>query len=59
MITPFTIKKTITEEDLMQLRQWKNILVERKESIKKGSDLYIFLSDELIRVVDFLNTLTV
>lgn len=59
MKTPYTIKKTITEEDMMQLRQWKNILVDRKNSVNRESDLYTFFSDELIRVVDFLNALTV
>jgi len=55
----YTVKKYISEEDIMQLRQWKNILVERKASVKRESELYTFFSDELIRVVDFLNTLTV
>ena len=59
MKTPYTIKKTITEEDMMQLRQWKNILVDRKNSVNRESDLYTSFSDELIRVVDFLNALTV
>jgi hypothetical protein len=55
----YTVKKYISEDDIMQLRQWKNILVERKGSVNRESELHTFYSDELIRVVDFLNTLTV
>jgi len=57
--SPFTIKKKVTEEDLMQMREWKNILVKRRDAANVGSEMHILFSDELIRVVDLLTTLTI
>lgn len=45
----------ITESDLQQLRDWKNKVIEIRDS-KKGSELYVKWDLEAKRIVEFLSS---
>lgn len=47
----------ITESDLQQLRDWKNKVIEIRDS-KKGSELYVKWDLEAKRIVEFLSSFT-
>jgi len=44
----------ITQSDLQQVRDWKNKVVEIRDS-KKGSELYVTWDLEVKRIIEFLN----
>lgn len=57
---PFSTHKPvdyITESDLQQLRDWKNKVIEIRDS-KKGSELYVKWDLEAKRIVEFLSSFT-
>ena len=43
----------ITESDLQQVRDWKNKVIEIRDS-KKGTPMYVFWDLEAKRIVEFL-----
>lgn len=45
----------INESDLQQVREWKNKVIEIRDS-KKGSELYVTWDLEAKRLVEFLNS---
>lgn len=45
----------VSESDLQQVREWKNKVIEIRDS-KKGSELYVTWDLEAKRLVEFLNS---
>ena len=46
--------KLVTNEDLQQVREWKNKVVAMRDRYK-GSELYDVFNEEVKRVIEFLN----
>lgn len=49
-----SLKTEISQEDLQQVRQWKNKLVELRDKYK-GTDKQVTFDLELKRTIEFLN----
>lgn len=45
----------VSESDLQQVREWKNKVIEIRDS-KKGTELYVTWDLEAKRIVEFLNS---
>lgn len=45
--------EVVSESDLQQVRDWKNKVIEIRDS-KKGTPMYVFWDLEARRIVDFL-----